>query len=155
MLRASSEYSGDSVDVTMLRDPAAGANGNLPAAGELLAFASAASSGDAQETATARDQLSAALGADAVVDAAAVIGNFERMTRIADGTGIPLDPPLNAIAAEIQDDLGLREFSSATATKPAGRLTAKFAKLISPLALRLMPVAAKLARRAEAKNRAR
>ncbi len=47
------------------------------------------------------------LGVEALVDAAAVIGNFERMTRIADGTGIPLGDTLAAVTVDIREDLGL------------------------------------------------
>ncbi len=38
--------------------------------------------------AEARERLRNALGEAALIEAAAVVGNFERMTRIADGAGI-------------------------------------------------------------------
>ena len=43
----------------------------------------------------------------ALVDAAAVVGNFERMVRIADGTGIPLDKPVAMVSADMREELGL------------------------------------------------
>ena len=52
------------------------------------------------------------LGPDWLVDAAAVVANFEMMTRLADGTGARLRPQQIEAAASIIDDLGLREFPS-------------------------------------------
>lgn len=149
MLRASSDYNGDDVDLSAIKDPAmAGASG-IAAAPELLGFASASCGGQAVEIASSRDALREALGDAAVVDSAAVIGNFERMTRIADGTGIPLDTPVNAVSAGIQDDLGLREFHSSEQTRSVGRLAAAAARLFSPIALRIMPRVAAAVRRAQ------
>jgi hypothetical protein len=54
-----------------------------------------------------REDVTLKLGVEALVDAAAVIGNFERMTRIADGTGIPLGDTLAAVTVDIRRDLGL------------------------------------------------
>ena len=68
------------------------------------------------------------------------------MTRIADATGIPLDPPMNALGADIQDDLGLRTFGSAANTVEPSAWVRATAKLVAPVALRLMPWAAKLVR---------
>jgi DNA-binding phage protein len=133
----------------MVRKGNSGGNGGVPAADELLDFATASSTKQPQKIAAARDRLLAKLGPEAVVDAAAVIGNFERMTRIADGTGIPLDAPVNALASDIQDDLGLRTFRSSAATKKAGGVARVAAKLLGPLVLRMMPVVANRVRRAE------
>ncbi len=55
-------------------------------------------------------------GNDVVVDAAAVAGNFQRMVRIADATGIPVDEPMQALSRGIQEDLDLRRFHSAQNT---------------------------------------
>lgn len=53
------------------------------------------------------------LGSDWLVDTAAVIANFEMMTRLADATGARLRPEQIEAAASIIDDLGLGEFPSA------------------------------------------
>ena len=50
--------------------------------------------------------------------AAGVIGNFERMVRIADGTGIPLDRIVDAMTSDFRAEFGspvhiLGEFSDA------------------------------------------
>ena len=52
-------------------------------------------------------------GPDWLVDAAAVIGNFEMMTRLADGTGARMLPQRLEAAAPMIDELGLASFPSA------------------------------------------
>ena len=78
------------------------------------------------------------LGDAALVEAAAVIGNFERMTRIADGTGIPLDEPVAAMTAELREELGINEFSSAAYTPKVGWLKKTLFKLLAPLVMKRM-----------------
>jgi len=69
------------------------------------------------------------LGAEAFVDAVAVASNFERMVRIADGTGIPLDTPVNLVSEDVRDELNLGRFAAAAHTpevsawqRPLGRV---------------------------------
>lgn len=115
MLRASSESSQTDVN---LRDLITGSaevssepSANAIAGGkELLAFAEAAVSGN-EDLPTRRNAVIDRLGAEAMVEAAAVIGNFERMTRIADGTGIPLDETMAAVSTDIRAELGINDFS--------------------------------------------
>ena len=90
-----------------------------------------------------------AYAVELVVDAAGIVANFERMTRIADATGIPLDPPVNALASDVQDDLGLREFRSSAATKRASGLARTAARWLGPLVLRAMPFVAGRMRRSD------
>lgn len=73
----------------------------------LVAFAEAVVSGDAAAIASTRQRLTDAMGVAAMVDAAAVVSNFERMVRIADGTGIPLDARLETIGRPVIDELEL------------------------------------------------
>ena len=80
---------------------------------ELMQFAEAVAGRQPNEIAIARDVLLHAAGNDVVVDAAAVAGNFQRMVRIADSTGIPVDDRMNALSGDIQRDLDLRRFGSA------------------------------------------
>jgi hypothetical protein len=76
--------------------------------GELLvAFAEAVVTRDREAIARARDELIGAMGVEAMVDAAAVASNFERMVRIADGTGIPLGRGLESFSRAVVDELGL------------------------------------------------
>ena len=73
---------------------------------ELLAFADAAlaAAGDVDET---RSVLAAALGSEAMTDAAAVIAGFDAITRVADGSGIPLEPPKAEATAGWRASLGI------------------------------------------------
>ena len=61
-------------------------------------------------------------GSAVLVDAAAVVGNFQRMVRIADGTGIPVDGLMSALSGSIADELDLRRFGSAQNTPRSGLL---------------------------------
>ena len=51
------------------------------------------------------------LSPGAMVDAAGVASNFERMVRIADATGIPLDARMQALSQEVRDTLRLERFT--------------------------------------------
>jgi hypothetical protein len=65
-------------------------------------------------------------GAEVLVDAAGVAGNFQRMVRIADSTGIPVDDMMGALSGNIQQDLDLRRFGSAQNTPRQGWLKRLF-----------------------------
>lgn len=128
MLRASIEYSGSGADLNGIVEGAKAGGGGI-AHGELLTnFVDAAVGGDPAELDTARDALRDAAGSEALVDAAGVIGNFERMVRIADGTGIPLDNVVNALSGDIQEELGLDTFESRREAGSAG-----LAKMFGPV----------------------
>ena len=124
MLRASSKMAGSDVDLraVMGSDPS---NSGVPHGDLLVSFAEAAFAAGGEEEqdselAAARDKLREAAGPDALVDAAAVVGNFQRMVRIADGTGIPIDQRMNALTAGMRDDLGIDKFGSAANTAEVG-----------------------------------
>lgn len=72
-----------------------------------------ATAGDADALATARDRLVEAMGFEALVDVAAVVANFTMMTRIADGTGTPLDKGSVDMSVELREELGIDDFVSA------------------------------------------
>ena len=86
--------------------------------GVLLRFADAAV-GRAPDLPETREALHAAMGVDAVVDCAAVVANFQRMVRIADGCGIPLDPPTIGASADFRERLGVHTYASAANTPGA------------------------------------
>jgi uncharacterized membrane protein YcjF (UPF0283 family) len=79
---------------------------------ELVAFAEAIVTG-AQTLAQSRAAVVEALSPEAMVDAAGVASNFERMVRIADSTGIELGDLLEQASDDVRDALGLE--------RPAGR----------------------------------
>ena len=111
MLRASSQDLGDKLNLRAVVD-SAGTDSGVPHSQVLVDFVDAALTGK-PELNTARVAVVDALGSDGVVDAAAVIGNFQRMTRIADATGIPVDDGTVAFTADIQALLELNNMPSA------------------------------------------
>jgi hypothetical protein len=75
----------------------------------------------------------AELGDSATVDAAGVIANFQRMVRISDGSGIPLDPPMMMMTEAIRGELGINDFASAKNTQPLGPGGRLAAQVLGPL----------------------
>ena len=119
MLRESSKLEGNKVDLKVLTAGSEGGAG-IPAEKELINFAEAAFNTDKQAIAMARTQLAETIGAAAMIDSAAVIANFQRMVRVADGTGIPLDTPVAMVTAGIREELGINNFGSASNTPALG-----------------------------------
>ena len=117
MLRVSGQMTGTEVDVGAVRDaPPAGSG--VEHGAELLAFTDAAMRGEG--AAAEGSRLRALLSPDAFVDVAAVIGSFNVVDRIADATGIPLDPPLAAMSGDLRRELNLARFASSANTPAAG-----------------------------------
>lgn len=85
----------------------------VPRAAALLAFADAVVSRCARAIAAARDALVRKMGEAAMIDAAGVASNFERMVRIADATGIPLNEQTEASTADFRAELGIEAFRHA------------------------------------------
>src|SRR5262245_5245880 len=112
MLRASVEAMNGEVDLSFLTEGVHGDSSSVAFAAALTAFAEAVVRGDSNAIMKGRNALVAAADAAIMVDAAGVIGNFERMTRIADATGIPLDAPSLLASADFRGQLGLERFAS-------------------------------------------
>ncbi len=83
----------------------------LPGGTELLGYVDAVLNGG--DIAGARAEVTIALGDSATVDAAAVMGNFEMMNRIADGVGMPVGGGTRKQASQVISDLGLDSFPHA------------------------------------------
>jgi hypothetical protein len=60
----------------------------------------------------ARDALAAALGLPGLADAAGVVGLFNAIDRVADATGIPLEPEKAAASADFRAALDLDRFAA-------------------------------------------
>jgi len=133
LLRVSSEIEGAPADVRAIREDAAAAGSGVPHAAELLAFAEAVLGDDDAVLDVARKDLLEAVGSEAFVDAAGVVGNFQRMVRIADGTGIPLDAPMKVMSESLREEIGVGEFASAANTQPLGAVGRRIAKALAPL----------------------
>ena len=112
MLRASIEFSGSDANVDGIAKGAQAGDQGIEHGQRLTAFVDAALGDDPALLKSARDALRAAGGAELLIDAAGVIGNFERMVRIADGAGIPLDEMAALISGDLQERLGLDRFES-------------------------------------------
>jgi uncharacterized protein (DUF2236 family) len=129
MLRASIEYQGGEGDLRAVTEGAKAADSGVAHGEALTAFAEAAVRGDPAELATARDTLRDVAGSAVLVDAAGVVGNFQRMVRIADGAGISLDTSVGILAEDFREELGLDQFESAGRSKRLSTLT----RTLSPL----------------------
>lgn len=85
--------------------------------GELLiAFTEAVVGRDASQSASLRQRILAEMGERQLVDVCGVIGNFHRMTRVADATGIPLDDRTLGISEDLRESLGINAYASAQNT---------------------------------------
>ncbi len=79
--------------------------------GKLLVDFVNATAGDG-DLESLRGQVADALGDDGLVDAAAVVANFTMMTRIADGTGTPLDAGSVDMSSDLRAQIGVDDFVS-------------------------------------------
>jgi len=147
LLRASGEVKGSTVDLRAITDPTGAAGSGIDHAPELIRFAEAAHSGEPLALAAARAALRQALGSAALVDTAAVVGNFERMTRIADATGIALDAPVLLASDDFREALGLDDFRSADNTPAPGALQRLLGPMLRPLIRRSFRLLDGIARR--------
>jgi len=116
MLRESIKADGQSIDLEGLADPDCKEIAGLAHSRELIEFSDAFISRDPQRLAEARDGLEQAMGNECLVDAAGVASNFQRMVRIADGTGIPVDPGRLEPRLDLVEQLDLAKYESAKNT---------------------------------------
>ena len=138
LLRASGELNGTPVDLRAVVDPKRAAASGVANAAPLLALTDALVGGDDATLASARERVLRELGPAVLVDAVAVASNFERMVRIADGTGIPLDAPVEIATSDVRAALGIDRFATAAHTPPPGPLRRLLTPVLRPLLGRLM-----------------
>lgn len=120
MLRVSAKFNATEIDLNgVAGDPDAAARGIAHGA-ELMRFAEAVARRDARLPA-ARQALLDAADPAVLVDAAGVAANFQRMVRIADAIGIPVDNLDSDISREVRSTLDIESFQSAANTLVAGR----------------------------------
>ena len=112
MLGASSEATGGNIDLAPVEGSDRG-DGNIEHGALLSAFVEAAVGADPDALNGARAALSAVGGEAFMLDAAAVMANFEMMTRVADATGARFQPERNEAMAPIRQRLGLDELVTA------------------------------------------
>jgi hypothetical protein len=132
----SGEIAGAPADLRAVTDPAV--ESGVACGDLLLAFADALVGEDDAALERAREALLGRLGPEGLVDAAAVASSFERMVRIADGTGIPLDAPARWFAAGLRSELALDSFGSAANTPAPTRAGLLAARALAPFSRTLL-----------------
>ena len=113
MLRASATTTGTEIDLQGVNGDAAAAGRGIAHGAELMGFAEALARRDGGALERARETLLRSAGPQVLVDAAGVAANFQRMVRIADATGIPVDAMSREGSLEVRAELGLERFPSA------------------------------------------
>jgi len=116
MLRESIKAEGQTIDLEGLADPNCKEIAGLKHSRTLIEYADVFMSRDAEQLALVGEKLKKEMGANKLVDASGVASNFQRMVRIADGTGIPVDPGSYEDRADLIEQLGLTEYESAKNT---------------------------------------
>lgn len=116
LLRASSIQTEDTFNLQVITQGTAATPSGVPHGETLLAFAEAVVGEDDAALASARQRVLDELGPAVLVDAAAIASNFERMVRIADSTGIPLDTMVYESTKDERAALNLEQFGSAANT---------------------------------------
>ena len=111
MLSWSSTKSGAPADIGAIADGQVDAG--LPHGAELVAFTDAVAGVDEAALVAARAALVACAGEPFMIDAAAVVANFEMMTRVADGSGARFPEQGAEHRAAIADKLHINDFTSA------------------------------------------
>ena len=105
------------IDMTGLTDFDAHLVEAVPNSRELIGFCDAFTQRDDGRLSMARKALAEALGLQAVVEASGIVSNFQRMNRIANATGIPIDPAANGKGEERRNEmnsaLGISSYPSA------------------------------------------
>ena len=115
MLRVSAQVTETDIDLRGINGSAEAAVQGIQFGDLLMAFASAVATA-APDLADHRQALLATAGADVLVDAAGVAANFQRMVRIADSIGIPVDDMTTELGQHVRDELQLSRFASAQNT---------------------------------------
>lgn len=108
LLRGSGEHTGDDYSFTGIMDGES--ETGIPHGALLGRFADAAHAGDFERE---REEVRAALGEEALADAAGVIAIFSAVVKVADGIGIPLEDFKAETSAGFRKELGIGAFARA------------------------------------------
>jgi hypothetical protein len=113
MLRVSATTTNTEINLQGIAGDQAAAAEGIEFGAELIGFAEALALRDETALREARTVLRAAAGEAVLVDAAGVAGNFQRMVRIADSVGIPVDDMQGELGQGVRLELALEQFRSA------------------------------------------
>lgn len=132
----SGELTGQELDVRAVVDRDSAKDCGIAHAEALVDFADALVAAEEPELSQARSRVLHEVGAEGLVDAAAVAANFERMVRIADSTGIPVDGFMSTLSADVRRELDLASFAGAASSRSGGTLQYLFSRYGRGLLLR-------------------
>ena len=118
LLSVSGDKYGYTIDLDVAMDSTLSGDAGVPHGAELLAFATAANQ-RADELPAAREALRAVVGDDGVLEAAATVAAFNGLVRVADGTGIQLDPSMLVSTSDSRTQLGIDAFGGAASSAAA------------------------------------
>ena len=138
---------GGEVDLNAITSEGHDPGASVESGPQLAAFAEAMITGSADDVAATRAALVECVGEAGFVRAACVVGNFQRMVRIADATGIPLDGFVMAMTDDFREELGIDAFDGASNTAELGTVGRIGGKLLRSVAKPMLAVMPKLARR--------
>ena len=113
MLRASALTNQTEIDLQSINGNQQSASKGIEHGALLIRFAESIAQRDETAIAESRLKLLESAGAAVVVDAAGVAANFQRMVRIADAIGIPVDDMTTELGQYVRQELDLDRFSSA------------------------------------------
>jgi hypothetical protein len=113
MLRVSATTTDTEVDIQGMNGDAVSAAKGIEYGAELMRFAESIATRDQPALIASRAALLACAGAAVLVDAAGVAANFQRMVRIADAIGIPVDNMDSDLGRSVRAELHLDRFASA------------------------------------------
>jgi hypothetical protein len=130
----SADLTNTDVDLQMINGDEAATAGGVEFARELMKFAEAVASRDEDALKQTRDELAQAAGPEVLVDAAGVAANFQRMVRIADSAGIPIDERNMVLSSGIFTALNLQRFESAGNTRAVTWVDRLRAIIMRPIA---------------------
>ena len=137
MLSLSADITESDIDLQLINGDESASAGDIEHGHLLMRFADAFVKRDEAALAAAREQLHQAAGVAVLVDAAGVAANFQRMVRIADATGIPLDESSAALSYSVGKALDLQRFESAKNTPHGGLKRRLLSWIARPLAKRM------------------
>jgi hypothetical protein len=113
MLRVSANATDSNVDINMINGEWKENTSDVEHGFELMKFAEALASGIEDDLIVARKEMLEIAGPAVLVDTAGVAANFQRMVRIADAMGIPVDTNKSELSNKVRTDLDLYRFASA------------------------------------------
>ena len=119
MLRASATTNKTDIDLQSIHGNQSSAAKGIKYGPQLLAFAESIARRDTAAITISRTALLELAGPLVVVDAAGVAANFQRMVRIADSIGIPVDDMTTPLGQQVRQELNLEQFATAQNTLAA------------------------------------